>query len=42
MDGLLDFLDSVERDAPSEVVSTAVSVYGEPDPYVTILESPPR
>jgi hypothetical protein len=42
MGGLLDFLDSVERDAPGVVVSTAVSVYGEPDPYMTILDTPPR
>jgi len=42
IDGLLDFLDGVERDAPDDVVEAAVGLYGEPEAYMTILESHPR
>lgn len=40
--GLLDFLDGLERDAPGDVIEVAVALYGEPEAYMTILESPPR
>jgi hypothetical protein len=40
MDQLMDYLDGIEREAEPGVVDLAKSVYGEPEPYFTILDEP--
>ncbi len=40
LDALIDYLDSIEQEAPEGVVELATRVYGEPEPYVTIFHDP--
>jgi hypothetical protein len=36
--GMLEYLDGVERQAPADVITMAVDLYGEPEVFVTIFE----
>ena len=40
MDAFLEYLASIEADAPPEVTQLAKRIYGEPEPYLTIFDDP--
>jgi hypothetical protein len=37
---MLEYLDDIERQAPAELITTVVELYGEPEAFVTIFEGP--
>jgi hypothetical protein len=40
LDAFLEYLASVEEDAPQDIIQLARGIYGEPEPYFTIFHDP--
>jgi len=40
LDAFLEYLASVEKDAPQGIAELARSMYGEPEPYLAIFHDP--